>query len=218
MARGAAAARSLRSDRRTVSGRWRLPGARRGWPNEQVRGKVLSRRGGSWLLANCSVTTVRENVSEVMVISELDSALRTVRPASGPLRGARCPSQPRSEESTPSVQAREQLPGRDSEHGCDGRQRSELSAQRLPRAGYQAVHPAGSGGVPPIIASMRRPPLCRNRAVRAAGDAQQRDVEHRGVVPADALVADVCVPRPAGHKPERGENQLDGIAGTDHAV
>ncbi len=44
--------------------------------------KVRSRRGENWLLANCKVTTVRENVRDVTVISELDTASSTVRPAS----------------------------------------------------------------------------------------------------------------------------------------
>ena len=48
--------------------------------------KVRSSRGENWLLASCRVTTVRENVNEVTVISELETALRTVRaaPASPP--------------------------------------------------------------------------------------------------------------------------------------
>jgi len=48
--------------------------------------KVRSSRGENWLLASCRVTTVRENVNEVTVIRELETASRTVRaaPASPP--------------------------------------------------------------------------------------------------------------------------------------
>ncbi len=48
--------------------------------------KVRSSRGENWLLANCSVTTVSENVSDVTVISELAMASSNVRaaPASPP--------------------------------------------------------------------------------------------------------------------------------------
>ena len=45
--------------------------------------KVRSSRGENWLLASCSVTTVREKVSAVTVISELEMAASTVRPADG---------------------------------------------------------------------------------------------------------------------------------------
>ena len=48
------------------------------------RVKVRSSRGENWLLASCSVTTVREKVSAVTVIREPATAARTVRAASGP--------------------------------------------------------------------------------------------------------------------------------------
>ncbi len=56
--------------------------ARVDWTNTSLE-KVRSRRGENWLLASCSVTTVKEKVNDVTVISELDTASNTVRAAPG---------------------------------------------------------------------------------------------------------------------------------------
>ena len=73
-----------RTERSTVSENVKVARkiARVTWTNRSWV-KVRSSRGENWLLASWSVTTVRENVSDVTVISELATALSTVRAAPG---------------------------------------------------------------------------------------------------------------------------------------
>ena len=51
--------------------------------HRQLLVKVRKSRGENWLLANCNVATVSENVNDVTVISELAIASSRVRAAPG---------------------------------------------------------------------------------------------------------------------------------------